>query len=35
MWLKGYLLKAAKPVLGGTRGVDPRLAALEAMRGAK
>lgn len=35
MWLKGYLLKAAKPVLGGARGVDPRLAALEAMRGAK
>ena len=35
MWLKGYLLKAAKPVLGGARGVDPRLAALEAMRSAK
>lgn len=37
MWLKGYAIRAARPEDGraGRLGMDPRLAALEAMKGGR
>ena len=37
MWLKGYAIRAARPEGGraGRLGMDPRLAALEAMKGGR